>query len=197
MALVDIGLAARAMPPGEAPNPTLWRRLTEEPQRRHARSTPAGSALRRFIRAVGPAASPEVPAAPEQGTVPTNDRTPDSLRTDLSPHVETAAPAVSSTVEHSAPAGIAPPGPIGWRRVDRGRELNWSPVPGADSYAVELCREKTFAEPMLYSVKGLTFAVPPMGAPLFGRVRSVAGAEPGPWGPVYDLTERPTEPAAS
>ena len=50
--------------------------------------------------------------------------------------------------------------------------------------------------PLLYSVPGLTFAVPPMGPPLFGRVRSMAGGEPGPWGPVYDLTERPTEPSS-
>jgi hypothetical protein len=87
--------------------------------------------------------------------------------------------------------GIEPPGPLGWRRVERGRELNWSPVPGADSYAVELCREKSFGQPLLYSVPGLTFAVPPLGPPLFGRVRSVAAGKPGPWGPVYDLTERP------
>ena len=197
MALVDIGLAPRAMPPGDAPNPTLWRRLTEEPQRRHARSTPAGSALRRFIRAVGPIASQEVSPAP--ATVPANLSTPDPTATDRSAAARadsmgSGAPASASTVESSAPTGIAPPDPIGWRRVERGRELTWSPVPGADSYAVELCREKSFAEPMLYSVKGLTFAVPPMGAPLFSRVRSVASSEPGPWGPVYDLSERPTEP---
>jgi serine/threonine protein phosphatase PrpC len=198
MALVDIGLAPRAMPPGDAPNPTLWRRLTEEPQRRHARSTPAGSALRRFIRAVGPVASAEVPASMVPGTVPTNNATPASTRPDRLPAAQ-AEPATvsSSTVDPAAPAGLAPPGPIGWRRVERGRELHWPPVSGADLYAVELCREKSFAEPMLYSVKGLTFAVPPMGAPLFGRVRSVAGGEPGPWGPTYDLTERPTEPGAS
>ena len=185
MALVDIGLAPGAMPPGDAPNPTLWRRLTEEPQRRHARSTPAGSALRRFIRAVGPVVAPGAAAstAPEASAAPVVQ-------------VEPAIPVLQSTVESSAPTGLAPPGPIGWRRVERGRELNWPAVPGADSYAVELCREKTFAQPMLYSVKGLTFAVPPMGAPLFGRVRSVAGGELGPWGPVYDLTERPIEPGA-
>src|SRR4030095_13070921 len=102
----------------------------------------------------------------------------------------------SVAVSSTAPAGVEPPGPIAWRRVDRGRELHWAPVSGADSYAIQLCREKTFAQPLLYSVPGLTFAVPPMGAPLFGRVRSMAGGEPGPWGPVYDLTERPTEPSA-
>ena len=84
MALVDIGLAPRAMPPGDAPNPTLWRRLTEEPQRRHARSTPAGSALRRFIRAVGPVGSPEVSPAPAPATEPANLATPDSTTTDHS-----------------------------------------------------------------------------------------------------------------
>ncbi len=197
MALVDIGLAPRAMPPGDAPNPNLWRRLTEEPQRRHARSTPAGSALRRIIRAVGPVAPPEAPAEPARETVPTNLAQPDSIRADrAATHTDPPVSQPPSTVESSVPTGVDPPGPIGWRRVERGRELNWSQVPGADSYAVELCREKNFAEPMLYSVKGLTFAVPPMGAPLYGRVRSVAGGAPGPWGPVYDLTERPTEPGA-
>jgi len=204
MALVDIGVVPGAMPPGDAPNPTLWRRLTEEPQRRHARSTPAGSALRRFIRAVGPvvapgaaaSTAPGASAAPEPVTVPTSEETPDSRGQNHSARAEPAVSVLQSTVDSSAPTGLAPPGPIGWRRVERGRELNWSAVPGADSYAVELCREKTFAQPMLYSVKGLTFAVPPMGAPLFGRVRSVAGGELGPWGPVYDLTERPIEPGA-
>jgi serine/threonine protein phosphatase PrpC len=200
MALVDIGLAPRAMPPGDAAaNPTLWRRLTEDPPGRHARSTPAGSALRRIIRAVGPVASSGAPAAPLPGTVPTNDATPVATGSDPSAAAYAEPPArdSSSTMDSAASPGIEPPGPIGWRRIDRGRELNWPPVAGADSYAVELCREKTFGEPMLYSVPGLTFSVPPMGAPLFGRVRSVAGGEPGPWGPVYDLSERPTEPGAS
>ncbi len=197
LALVDIGLAPQAMPAGEAANPTLWRRLTEEPQRRHARSTPTGSALRRIIRAVGPIpssvspASP--PASPVQLAVPANDAPP---RRDPSA-ADPERPAASSTVDSPAAPGVEPPGPIGWRRVELGRELHWSPVPGADSYAIQLCQEKTFAQPLLYSVPGLTFAVPPLGPPLFGRVRSLAGGEPGPWGPVYDLTERPTEPSAS
>ncbi len=219
MALVDIGLAPRAMPAGAPANPTLWRRLTEEPQRRHARATPAGSALRQIKRrlrsmtssdinpAVDPAAapaaaaspgataSPGAAAAPVPETGPANDA-PDSTRPDplAAAHAEPSATLSPSTMDSSA--GAAPPGPVGWRRLDGGRELHWPPVPGADSYAVEICEEKGFVEPLLYSVPGLTFALPPIGAPLFGRVRSVADGEPGPWGPVYDLSEHLTEPGA-
>jgi len=200
MALVDIGLAPQAMPAGDAnANPTLWRRLTEEPQRRHARATPAGSALRRIIRAVGPVPSSVAPASPVPLAVPANDaarRESPAAGTGASRPPEPPSTANSVAVGSTAPAGVEPPGPIAWRRVDRGRELHWAPVSGADSYAIQLCREKTFAQPLLYSVPGVTFAVPPMGAPLFGRVRSMVGGEPGPWGPVYDLTERPTERSA-
>jgi hypothetical protein len=193
LALVDIGLVPDAMPAGVAANPTLWRRLTDEPQRRHARATPAGSALRRIIRAVGPVAVAGVAPAPVSDAVPV----PETVPMPDAPRTSAEAPPPASTVDSHAPRGVAPPGPIVWRRVDRGRELNWEPVPGADSYAIQLCREKTFAQPLLYSVPGLTFALPPLGPPLFGRVRSVADDTPGPWGPVYDLTERPPESGAS
>src|SRR4051812_21652507 len=61
LALIDLGLSPGALPGADAASPpTLWRRLTEEPAGRHAKPTPAGSALRRIMRAVapGPAAVP-------------------------------------------------------------------------------------------------------------------------------------------
>jgi hypothetical protein len=75
-------------------------------------------------------------------------------------------------------ASIAPPGDV---RADDG-ELTWSPVVGAHSYAVQICGEPSFAAPVLYAVRGTTFAVPPVGSPFFVRVRSVVDGVPGPWG---------------
>jgi hypothetical protein len=199
LALVDIGLVPDAMPAGVAANPTLWRRLTDEPQRRHARATPAGSALRRIIRAVGPVAGQGGAPSPVPETVPglATEPGPEAVPVPDAPRTPAEPRHSASTVDSHTPPGVAPPGQIVWRRIDRGRELNWEPVPGADSYAIQLCREKTFAEPLNYTVPGLTFALPPLGPPLFGRVRSVAGDKPGPWGPVYDLTERPSGSGAS
>jgi hypothetical protein len=178
MAMVDIGLAPRAMPAGVGLGSPAWR----EPQRRHARTTGTGAVLRRLIRAVGPSGSPD-PTPVETGSSP-----------DAPPPVPAPAPPVlvQSSVEDPASSGVEAPGPIGWRRTERGRrELNWLAVPGADSYGLQLCREKRFGDPLDYSVAGLTFLLPPMGSPIFGRFRSVAGGVPGPWSPVYDLSERP------
>jgi hypothetical protein len=75
-------------------------------------------------------------------------------------------------------ASIAPPGDV--RAVDG--ELTWSPVAGAHSYAVQICGEPSFAAAVLYGVRGTTFAVPPVGSPVFVRVRSVVDGVPGPWG---------------
>jgi hypothetical protein len=166
MALVDVGLAARAMPAADgSTNPTLWRRLTEEPTGRHARTTPAASVLRRLMRAVGPSGAPLSTAEPPQP----------------------AEPEVS-TVYESPVVGIAAPADVAWHPTGQRGELTWSPVTGADSYAVELCREPTFAEPLLYAVRGVSFALPPMPGPVFVRVRSVGAGTPGPWGRTYGLS---------
>jgi serine/threonine protein phosphatase PrpC len=240
IALVDVGLSPGALPPaGSTGGPTLWRRLTEEPPGRHARTTPAGSALRRLMRAVGPAAvpvpepaavpvpEPDAPlpstapfpptappfhAAPHSHAASPSSAVPPSHATAHShagPHSHAAPPLPGppplpgaplssggppssapgqSTVEHPVPVGIEPPGGVDWRRAERGQEVSWSPVSGADSYAVQVCREPTFAEPLLYAVRGLTFALPPMPGPVFVRLRCVVNGEPGRWGGVHDLS---------
>jgi hypothetical protein len=65
--------------------------------------------------------------------------------------------------------------------------MAWSPVAGADSYAVQVSQEPTFAEPLLYAVRDLSFAVPPLPGPVFLRLCCVVGGRPGPWGGVHDL----------
>jgi hypothetical protein len=64
-------------------------------------------------------------------------------------------------------------------------------VPAAQSYAVQVCLEPTFADPLLYAVRSLTFAVPPMPGRVYVRLRSVAGEGSGPWSGVYDLAGPP------
>ena len=66
---------------------------------------------------------------------------------------------------------------------------------GADSYSVQISREPSFAEPLLYTVPGLSFAVPRLPGPMYVRVRCLAGGEPGPWGAGHDLSAQP--PAAT
>jgi hypothetical protein len=68
-------------------------------------------------------------------------------------------------------------------------------VPGADSYSVQICREPSFAEPLLYTVPGVTFTAPRLPGPTFVRVRCVGGGEPGPWSDAHDLSAQP--PAAA
>ena len=65
-------------------------------------------------------------------------------------------------------------------------------MPGADSYAVEVCADAGFASPLLYAVPGTTFAVPPIGPAAFARVRSIVDGAPGPWGGVHDLSTQDT-----
>ena len=47
------------------------------------------------------------------------------------------------------------------------------------------------------TVVALHNALPPMPGPLFARVRSVAGGEPGPWGAKYDVADPPATPPAA
>jgi hypothetical protein len=124
-----------------------------EPAARHARRTMAETALRRLVRAVSPPAAPAPPPEP-------------------------ATPPPAAPVPDIAEAPIAPPGDV--RAADG--ELTWSPVAGAHSYAVHICGEPSFAAPVLYAVRGTTFAVPPVGSPVFVRVRSIVDGVPGPWG---------------
>ncbi len=166
IALVDIGLTPHAMPPAEtAAGSALWRRLTDEPTGRHARTTPAGSALRRLMRAVAPAAA----SAPQPAAV----REP---------------AAVKEPIMENRPAPVEPPADVRCRHSERGREVSWSAVADADAYAVQVCREPSFTEPLLYTVRGLSFAVPPLPGPLFLRLRCLVAGEPGPWGGVYALS---------
>jgi hypothetical protein len=227
MALVDVGLAPRAMPgDGPATGSTLWRRLSEEPGR-HARTTVAGTALRRLMRAVGPTTRPSGGAAsPSRGSSagsadrlvpvpsgPDQARPPASIVDGGAPAVTgpgaaasgvAGAPGVDATWprwegEQSGPSepsavvepfvAVEAPTGVGWRYRDRGRELTWSAVEGADSYAVEVSREPGFAEPLLYAVAGLSFVLPPLAGPVFVRVRAVADGEPGPWGLVLEVSD--------
>jgi Protein phosphatase 2C len=223
IALIDVGVAPRAMPagdpvPGETP---LWRRLTEEPQGRHARPTQTGSVLRRFFRAIGtpeqaePAAAPTptTPTAAATAAVPTAAPTA-GVPTAAAPAfpapstgaptagapavgravgtasvpAQTAPPPVQSTMDLEEPRrGPAPPASVRWQD----HEVTWSPVPGADSYSVQICREPTFAEPLLYVVPGVTFTVPRLPGPTYVRLRCVAAGEPGPWSDVHDLSAQP------
>jgi hypothetical protein len=64
-------------------------------------------------------------------------------------------------------------------------------VAGADAYAVEVGREPTFAEALLYTVRGVSFGLPPMPDPVFVRLRCVVKGEPGPWGEAHDLSTPP------
>jgi hypothetical protein len=59
---------------------------------------------------------------------------------------------------------------------------------------VQVCREPTFADPLLYAVPGLSFTVPPIPGLTHVRVRAVAAGAPGPWGHAYDLSD-PVPPA--
>jgi hypothetical protein len=208
MSLIDVGVTPRALPGGDvAGGSTLWRRLTEEPPGRHARPTTAGSALRRLMRAVGPAQTPPTP--------PTPPAAPSSSPTSPAPAVPTQAPA-SAPVRGSAQVPVArnpaarepepastvealgppPPSAVRWQ----GREVSWTPVSGADSYEVQVGREPTFADPLLYAVPGLSLTVPPIPGPTYVRVRGVAAGGPGPWGAGHDLsgwtTTTPAPPAA-
>jgi serine/threonine protein phosphatase PrpC len=258
MALIDVGVAPRSIPAGDTPAPSLWRRLTDEPQRRHARPTPAGTALRRLMRVVGPPTEPSEspgptgPAGPAGPSGPTWPAGPSGPTWPAGPSGPTGPAGPSGPTGPSGPAGPAgparPAGPTGpaaqprpaaprrstehepvpraepgipaqpepapvpargVARVSivepaptsdisppgqlhcRGREVTWSTVPGADSYAVQVCREPDFADPLLYAVPGLSFTVPPLPGPTFVRVRCIAGGQPGPWGPVHDLSAAP------
>jgi hypothetical protein len=182
--------------------------LTEEPQGRHARPTQTGSALRRFFRSIGtpePGAAPTpASAAPNPAALPSTAPTPVSEPATVP---ASAPPAVSAPALVSAPApvpppqstvdfeppllGPAPPASVRWQD----HEVTWSPVPGADSYSVQICREPSFAEPLLYTVPGVSFTVPRLPGPVYVRVRCVSGADPGRWGDVHDLSAQP--PAAT
>jgi hypothetical protein len=80
---------------------------------------------------------------------------------------------------------------VRWRPAGRSHEVTWSPVAGADSYAIQVSTEPGFADPLLYNVRGLTFAVPPLSGPVHVRLRSITGGEPGAWGPGCDLSTAP------
>jgi serine/threonine protein phosphatase PrpC len=198
MALIDIGLTPRDMPAAEAGDSpsTLWRRLTEEPQGRHARTTPAGVALRRLMRAVGPGASgpspapgPSSPPTPGPSSAPRHSAGAEPTPAGVAARARPPAAVDLSTKDQGDRAGLAaPPSGVRWRRNERGWELAWSPVPGADSYALQVCREPSFAEPLLYAVRGIGFVVPPIPGPVFVRLRSVVGGEPGPWGGTLDVS---------
>src|SRR5262249_35347454 len=136
IALIDVGVAPRAMPagdplPGDTP---LWRRLTEEPQGRHARPTQTGSALRRIFRAIG---TPE-PHQPGPARIPMAAvAKPPAVAEPAAAPVPTTAPPAQSTVDLEAPLlGPSPPASVRWQD----HEVTWSPVPGADSYSVQICR---------------------------------------------------------
>jgi hypothetical protein len=170
IALVDVGLVPRALPagdpfPGSAPG-------------RHARPTPAGSALRRFIRGGG---QPPPPAPSQPATVVARAAVPVPL-----PRPSTVDDADAKEVVERF-LGPEPPGSVRWHD----HEVTWSPVDGADSYAVQICLEPTFAEPLLYAVPGVSFTVPRLPGPTYVRVRCIGGGEPGPWGLVHDLSVPP------
>jgi hypothetical protein len=153
MALVDVGLSARSIPAAVGRAGGDPR----EPAARHARPAAPESTLRRLIRAV----SSPAPPAPALAEAPPAPALP-------------AAPPTPDVPE----ASIAPPGDV--QAVDG--ELTWSPVAGAHSYAVQICGEPSFTAAVLYAVRGTTFAVPPVGSPVFVRVRSIVDGVPGPWG---------------
>jgi hypothetical protein len=69
--------------------------------------------------------------------------------------------------------------------------VSWTPVSGADSYAIQVGREPTFADPLLYAVPGLSFTVPPIAGLTHVRVRAVAGGVPGAWGAGHELLQNP------
>jgi hypothetical protein len=192
MALIDVGVAPRAMPAGEpVPGETpLWRHLTEEPQGRHARPTQTGSVLRRIFRAIGTPDQSEPAPAPTPAAAPTAAAATSGRAVGSAPVPAQAAPPplVQSTMDVEEPLrGPAPPETVRWQD----HEVTWSPVPGADSYAVQICREPSFAEPLLYTVPGVTFTVPRLPGPTYVRVRCVAGGEPGPWSDGHDLSAQP------
>jgi hypothetical protein len=172
IAFVDIGLVPRAIPGGDE--------ATIATAGRHARTSAAGSVVRRLLRGVTPPTLPtaSAPPAPPQSAPP-------------------APPGSSQAPPTAATAAAGPPGPVPRavpapvimrRRLERGQELVWSPVDGADSYVLLLSREPTFAEPIRYEIDGLSFRVPPLPDPIYVRLCSVVAGEPGPWGPKYDLS---------
>lgn len=188
-AVIDVGLAPRAMPAGDP--------VTGSTPGRHARPTPAGSALRRLIRAVGqpapaPTPSPSYPippSSPPPSSPPTAPRAPTSPAVGTA-RVPTQAPRPSTVEPEEPPRGPAAPA-VQWQD----HVVTWTAVPGADSYSVQISREPSFAEPLLYTVPGLSFTVPRLPGPTYVRVRCLAGGEPGPWGAGHDLSAQP--PAAT
>jgi protein phosphatase 2C-like protein len=216
MALIDVGLTVKAMPGVDATSPQRRREPT------HARTTVAGTALRRLVRAVtppplpapppapqspppaaGPAAGPVAPTRPMPAPVAASAAVPDGTGPDAPRAVAPGPPATGrASVPPAArnPAGPAVaqdvrladvPPPDGVRSDDR--ELSWSPVPAADSYAVEVCSDADFASPLLYAVRGTTFAVPPIGPAVFVRLRSIVDDKPGPWGNILDLSTQDSQ----
>jgi hypothetical protein len=176
IAFVDVGLTSKAMPPGDA-TASLWRRLAEPaPGGRHARTTSTGSALRRLLRAVTPTAAE-----------------PSAIALDAAAAVPAGSPTTGSGSDCGIGAGVAAalavPGGVAWTRSGRAVELTWSPVVGAQSYAVQVCGEPSFAQPLLYTVAQPRFLVPPLPGSVYVRLRSVAGDAVGPWGSIHRLPD--------
>jgi hypothetical protein len=189
IALVDIGLVPRAIPGSDEATVAI--------AGKHARASAAGSVVRRLFRPSTPPPASAPPAPPVtadplgHGAPPHAawDRvTPEQAASAQAGPPPLAAAQVPATPS-AEPAGSRIQAPVIMRRrLDRGQELVWSPVDGADSYAVEISREPTFADPILYAVNGLSFRAPPLPDPVYARLRSVVGGVPGPWGPKYDLS---------
>ena len=164
IAVIDVGLAPRAMPAGDPvtgstprpPRPADTGRIGAAPPH------PRRSASRPRPPTPSPARSRSRLRSPPAFGHRRGADGADLGRRSAPARVPTQARTVRPLwSRRGAAARSGRAGAVQWQD----HVVTWSAVPGADSYSVQICREPSFAEPLLYTVPGLSFTVPPPARP--------------------------------